>query len=152
MVLELWDFIKSQIFYFRWNYNSDSTKMPGFKLSWQVENGSLPDVREFVSKELSGSVSTPGLGSLPPPDYYKERHEYTAVIELPHNITDVIDTLVVDVDVTIPDNLPNSGVEVLTELESTHMKQDIQLVFTGKNLSVPALQFKWASEPSTQGT
>ena len=45
---------------------------------------------ELVSKDLEGSVSTPGLGSLPPPNYYKERHEYTAVIELPHNITEVI--------------------------------------------------------------
>ena len=72
-------------------------------VKWQIENGSLPDVMELVSKDLEGSVSTPGLGSLPPPNYYKERHEYTAVIELPHNITDAIDTLVVDLDVTIPD-------------------------------------------------
>lgn len=106
------DLIRTKTFYFQWSHNPDSrdNEMPGFKLSWQVKNGSLPDVREFVSKELSGSVSTPGLGSLPPPDYYKERHEYTAVIELPHNITDVIDTLVVDVDVTVPDNQKNSGV------------------------------------------
>ena len=73
------DLLQSPTFNFWWRYNPDSrdNEMPGFKLSWQVENGSLPDVREFVSKELSGSVSTPGLGSLPPPDYYKERHEYT---------------------------------------------------------------------------
>ena len=29
-------------------------------------------------------------GSLPPPIYYKERHEYTVVMELPDNITEVI--------------------------------------------------------------
>ena len=88
-----------------------------------MENGSLPDVREFVSKELSGSVSTPGLGSLPPPDYYKEWHEYTAVIELPHNITYVIGTLQVDVNVTIPDK-QWSGVEVLTA--DTQLESDFQ--------------------------
>ena len=262
MVLEK-DLLKSPEFYFWWNHNPDSrgNKMPGFKLSWHVKNGSLPDVREFVSKKLSGSVSTPGLGSLPPPDYYKEEHEYTAVIELPHNIT----AMVVDIDVTIPDNQRESGVEALmagnpkleynsksmnwtsaeafcmskgghlasvtsphslyklhtfiaekdireshlwlggTDLEeegnwrwsdgskwstwmdnwgpaqpnggtdqgclqarcddglewsdkscgdelssicklSTYMENDIQLMFTGKNLSQPALQFKWASE------
>ena len=99
------DLLEIPTFNFWWSYDPGSrdTAMPGFKLNWQVENGSLPDVREFVSKELSGSVSTPGLGSLPPPDYYKERHEYTAVIELPHNITNVIDSLVVDVDI-VPDH------------------------------------------------
>ena len=86
----------------------------GFELDWQIENGSLPDVMELVSKDLEGSVSTPGLGSLPPPNYYKERHEYTAVIELPHNITDIGNgSLVIDVDV-VPDNQSKSHVELLT--------------------------------------
>ena len=106
------DLLKNPTFNFWWNHTPDSrdSEMRGFKLSWKVENGSLPDVREFVSKELSGSVSTPGLGSLPPPNYYKERHEYTAVIELPLNITDVIGdgALVVDVGI-VPDN--RSGLE-----------------------------------------
>ena len=68
---------------------------------------------ELVSKDLEGSVSTPGLGSLPPPNYYKERHEYTAVIELPHNITEVIGdwSLVVDIDI-VRDNQSKSRVEV----------------------------------------
>ena len=54
--------------------------------------------------ELSGSVSTPGLGSVSPVNYYKQRHEFTAVIEFLDNITDVLsdDVLVVDVDITIP--------------------------------------------------
>ena len=92
--------------------------------------------------------------SLPTLNYYKERHEYTAVIELPYNITDVIDTLVVDIEVTIPDNQSNGGVEVLRadpKLESIEIKHDKQLIFTGKNLSVPALQFKWATQPIIQG-
>ena len=54
-------------FHFWWNnsmsVNNEST--PGFKLNWQIENGSLPDVMELVSKYLEGSDSTPGLGSLP---------------------------------------------------------------------------------------
>ena len=79
--------LENQTLFFWWN---ESTDTQGFKLDWQIENGSLPDVMELVSKDLEGSVSTPGLGSLPPPNYYKERHEYTAVIELPHNITEVI--------------------------------------------------------------
>ena len=78
----------NQTFNFWWNQSEEDTQ--GFELSWQIENGSLPDVRELVSQDLEGSVSTPGLGSLPPPNYYKERHEYTAVIELPRNITEVI--------------------------------------------------------------
>ena len=80
---------------FWWNHTLDDndSELLGFMLSWHLENGSLPDVRQLVSRELSGSVSTPGLGSIPPPNYYKERHEYTAVIELPHNITDVIGVL-----------------------------------------------------------
>ena len=109
--------LKTPTFYFWWNHNPDSraNEIPGFKLKWQVKNGSMPDVREFVSKELSGSVSTPGLGPVLPPDYFMKRHEYTAVIELPHNITDIIDTLVIDIDVAIPDNQTYGGVEVLTE-------------------------------------
>merc|ERR1712240_813028 len=88
---------------FWWNSSIDAKNKSKqeFQLSWQIENGSLPDVMELVSKDLEGSVSTPGLGSLPPPNYYKERQEYTAVIELPHNITEVIGdgALVVDVDI-----------------------------------------------------
>ena len=52
-----------------------------------------------------------------------------------------------------PSNSSRGGVEVLTEdpkLESTLLKQDNWLIFTGKNLSVPALQFKWATQPSTE--
>ena len=92
------------------------SSMPGFKLTWHIESGSFPDVREFVSRDLSGSVSTPGLGTVPPPNYDKERHEYTAVIELPYNVTDVIggNALVVDVDVTIPEDQPEAEVELLT--------------------------------------
>ena len=61
-----------------------------FRLNWRIESRNSCNVMELVSRDLSGDISTPGLGSLPPPNFYKERHEYTAVIELPHNITDVI--------------------------------------------------------------
>ena len=103
----------NQSLYFWTNKSTDNTQ--GFKLSWQIENGSLPDVMELVSKDLEGNVSTPGLGSLPPPNYYKERHEYTAVIELPHNVTDAISdgALIIDVDI-VADNQSESRVELVT--------------------------------------
>ena len=66
---------------------SNTIKVPGFKIDWTINNMSPYHTMDFVSKNLKGSISTPGLGSFPPPNYYKERHEYTAVIELPHNIT-----------------------------------------------------------------
>ena len=67
-------------------------------------------------KETFGNVSTPGLGLTAPPNYFKERHEYTAVFELPYNISDVIgnSSLVVDVDVMIPDSAGlRTGVELI---------------------------------------
>ena len=90
--------------------------MPGFKLTWHIENGSFPDVKDFVSKHLSGKVATPGLDSSSPPSYQQESHEYTAVIELPHNIEDLLAdaALIVDIDVTIPKGQRNVGVELLT--------------------------------------
>ena len=110
--------LENQTLFFWWN---ESTDTQGFKLNWQIENGSLPDVMELVSKDLEGSVSTPGLGSLPPPNYYKERHEYTAVIELPHNITEVIGdgALVVDVDI-VPDNQSEGHVELFGPQHLSH--------------------------------
>ena len=58
-------------YHFWWNHTLERKDQPGFKITWWIENGSRSDVREFVSKDLQGSVSTPGLGSLPPPNYYK---------------------------------------------------------------------------------
>ena len=58
--------IKNQSFNFWWaeSTNFNSIDAPSFKLRWYIENGSLPNVMELVSKDLEGSVSTPGLGSL----------------------------------------------------------------------------------------
>ena len=52
-----------------WWYSSslNDTDIDGLKLNWHIETGSVPDVKELVSKDLEGSVSTPGLGSLPLP-------------------------------------------------------------------------------------
>ena len=82
----------------------------------------------MVSKDLEESISTPGLGSLPPPNYYKEMHEYTAVIELPHNISDIIgdEALVVDVDLG-DENQSKCQVELLVgepRLEVNNMKMN----------------------------
>ena len=59
--------------------------------------------------------NTPELGSICLPDYYNERHEYTAVIELPYNISDVMGdgALIVDVEVVL-DNLLDSQVQFLS--------------------------------------
>ena len=88
---------------FTWNSSDDlgNISSPEFRVNWKIEDGNSPDVMELVCKDLEGSVSTPGLGFLPPPNYYKEKHEYSAIIELPHNITEVIGdgALVVDVDI-----------------------------------------------------
>ena len=84
-------FLDYPTFHFWWNHTlSTEKKSWGFKLAWQFENRSISNRKEFVSKKLSGRVCTPGLGILAPSDFYKERHEYTAVIELPDDITDVI--------------------------------------------------------------
>ena len=103
--------------HFWWENTPDrfDQNMVGFHINWHIENGTNNGVRQFESTALSGNISTPGLGSLPPPNYNKERHEYTAVIELPHNITDVIGdgALVVDVDI-VPDNQRDGEVELLT--------------------------------------
>ena len=120
-------------FHFWWNHTQDSmgSGTQGFKLSWHIENGSLPDVKQFVSRYLSGSVSTPRFDTVAPANYYKERHDYTAVIELPHNITDVIGSgaLVVDVDVTVPEVQPEAEVELLTA--------QMQLVYYETRLTWP---------------
>ena len=74
--------LANQSLHFWWNSTKDfdSHGAKGFKLHWQIEHGNLP-VKQLVSNDLEGNISTPGLGSLPPLNYYKERHEYTAVIE-----------------------------------------------------------------------
>ena len=88
-------------------------------ISWKIENGtkSKVDSREFITKDLQGSVSTPGFGSSAPSDYHNKGDEYTVVIELPYNITTIIgdNSLVVDINVTVPDdNHQSRGVELLT--------------------------------------
>ena len=65
-------------FHVLWTHSygeSVRSEKPGIKLSWKIVNGSLPHVKESVHSALSGSVSTPGLGSIAPSDYYNERHE-----------------------------------------------------------------------------
>ena len=100
-------------------------------ISWKINDGNLSkeDSREFITKELQGSVSTPGLGSSAPSDYYNEGHEYTVVTELPYNITSIIGdgAMVVDIDVTVPDNQLTRGVELRTTelmLEYNSMELD----------------------------
>ena len=57
-------------------------------------------------------MATSGFGAVPTSDHNKREHRFTAVIDLPNNITDVIgdDVFVVDVNVTSTGNV----VEILT--------------------------------------
>ena len=130
MILRSSSTLINRSFHFRWNPKTDagSPDAKSFKLHWEIDNGKLPDVMELVSKGFEGSVSTPGLGSIAPPNYYKERHEYTAVIELPHNITDVVGdgALVIDVDI-VADNRGKS------ELQLSYGKRKLELNKTKMN-------------------
>ena len=115
--------LENQVFHFWWDESTADTQ--GLKLNWHIENGSLPDVRELVSNDLEGSVSSPGLGSLPPTNFYKEMHEYTAVIELPHNITAVIGDGALIIDVVLADDQKKNYVQLLTgapSLEHNNLK------------------------------
>ena len=103
--------------------------MPEFNLNLWIENNYTADVRELVSKELEGIITTPGFGDAAPSDYYEKARIFSAVIELPYNITQIIGNgaLVVDLDVTIPDGQLGNGVEVLTDepkLEFNAMKRN----------------------------
>ena len=85
-------FLDYPSFHFWWNSTAETqaSDMRGFQIDWKIENGRLPDVREFVTRELSGNISTPGLGSVPPPNYFGRIHKYTVVIELPSDITETV--------------------------------------------------------------
>ena len=137
-----------------WNSSDDVGNISSteFCVNWKIEDGNLPDVMELVSKDLKGSISTPGLGSLPPPNYYKERHEYTAVIEVPPNIIEVIGdgALVVDIDI-VPNIQSKSYVEVLTgeprlDFNSRYMNWSAAedfCVLNGGHLASLASYFHW---------
>ena len=90
--------------------------LPEFKVNWWIKNESTPDVRELVTRELSGNLSTPGLGSAPPPDYFGRMHKYTVVIELPGDITETVGdgALVVDLHITDSNDQTEDGVDLLT--------------------------------------
>ena len=70
--------------------------------------------KTVVSKNLTGSLSTPGLNSQATIEYLHEKQEFTAIIELPHNITDIIGdgALIVDVDI-FPDREKQSEIKLL---------------------------------------
>ena len=45
-------------------------------------------------------MASSSLGSVPPANYFQKEHDFTVVIELPHNITDVLGNghLIVDIN------------------------------------------------------
>ena len=147
--------LTNSIVHFWWNHTHDSSdqNMLGFHINWRIENGTIDDARQFESTSLSGEISTLGFDTLPPPNNHKERQEYTAVIELPHNITDIIgdSALVVDVDI-VPDDQRQSGVELLldgeTKLEFNEMGMNWSdaeefCISKGGHLASVASHFHW---------
>ena len=79
-------------FRFWWNsiVEDDASQLLGFKIDWKIYNPRKPMKKTFVTKAMSGNVSSPGLGSQATIEHYKGTQEYNAVIELPHNITEII--------------------------------------------------------------
>ena len=75
--------------------------LPGIQLEWEIENTGKTDQIEIVRGQLSGSVSVPSrLGSSASAVDAKMGHEYTIVIKLPENITDILmgSALMIDID------------------------------------------------------
>ena len=87
------------------NPSGNNSKLPGLRLSWYVEDGSIPSNMEAKVNAISGKLSTPRLGSPAPEGYYSMDHTYSAIIGFPANITEEIGdrSLVIDIDVETPD-------------------------------------------------
>ena len=95
---------------------SNSKEMNKFNPKLWILNNDTADERELVSTELEGTFTTPGFNTTPPSNYYDKRHKFTATIELPANITQIIKdgALVVDLKVLVPDDQTGNGVEIMT--------------------------------------
>ena len=104
-------------FYFWWNETQERgvNNAPGFRIEWKINTTSKRH-KTFVSKDLAGSVSTPGLHSQATIENIKQKQEFTAIIELPNNISDIIGdgAFIVDVDV-----VPNDEKDVYIKLLQT---------------------------------
>ena len=111
------------------------------------------DLKELVSKGLEGRITTLGFNTTPHAKYYEEEHTFTAVIELPSNITQIIGdgALVVDLKVLVPDVQHGNGVQLLmngpkleyvSALNSWHNAETSCVSRGGHLASVPS-QFHW---------
>ena len=80
-----------------------SKTLPEFKIQWSVKNVMQYLVMQFVSRDVKEMFQPLDLAPSPltPPNPFNERNGYTAVIELPHSITDVVGdgALVMDFDI-----------------------------------------------------
>ena len=70
-----------------------------------ILNNNTADERELLSKELEGTFTTPGFNTTPPSNYYDKRHKFTATIELPANISQIIKDGALIVDLKVRDKL-----------------------------------------------
>ena len=110
--------LTNQTLHFLWN----DIQTSDFNLDWHIENGNIPEVRELVSKDLVGSVSSPESS----PNNFNERDEYAVVLELPHNITEIIKNGAMVIDIFVTSDNQNE-VEILTresKLEYVNTKRN----------------------------
>ena len=74
----------------------------------------------YITQNLSGSVSTPEIGSIATFEYFNTLQEYTAIIEVPHNITDIIGDSVLEVNVSIVPDIEKFSIVKLLLTESAY--------------------------------
>ena len=95
---------------------------PGIKISWKRENRTV-DRREFVSRELSGTVSTPRLGKVLNNRSQNREQEYTVVLNLPDNVTNLLGDSMFVIDINVTLTSLDSGAELWSSyLEWTYKK------------------------------
>ena len=145
-------------FHVKWNYDParKTEHCPGIQIDWRIENGTF-DRMEIVSNQLSGTVSTPWLGDLRKNSNYNEEHEYTAVINMPNNITDILDDaalVVVDIDVTITHpkskaELWTSGLYWVSWHEMNWRDAELYCLSIGGHLASAKSSFEWQNVETT---
>ena len=89
----------------------EDSPMSGFHLQWDIED-SFPDL-ELVTSQTRGRVTSPGLGTSPQSQFYREPHTYRFTLELLANISS---------------SLGNSSLVI--QLESSTTETGDQLEFT----------------------
>ena len=122
-------------FDFWWYDTMQSAQKNLFQIDWKIKDGSLNQKMNFVTKDLSGKVSSPGYGLPFPPDYNNDKQEFTATIVLPHDIADKIGfgSLLLIISVS-----PDAYIDYIPS-------QDIELLTSKPRLQLNSAPMEWAS-------